>query len=98
MTKKALSKSEFAKLMATTNETSIVDAEKAIEQFTKGIMAAAKQGDNVALVGFGTFEVRERAAREGRNLHTGEKIQIAVSKTVALKVGKLLKESVNQGS
>jgi DNA-binding protein HU-beta len=95
MSKKALSKAEFAKLMASVNETSIVEAENAIEQFTAGIMSAAKLGDNVGLVGFGTFEVRERVARKGRNPKTGEEINIAASKTVALKVGKLLKEAVN---
>jgi DNA-binding protein HU-beta len=96
MSKNALSKAEFAKLMASVNETSIVEAENAIEQFTAGIMTAAKQGDNVGIVGFGTFEVRTRAARTGRNPSTGEKINIAANKTVALKVGKLLKASVNQ--
>ena len=59
------------------------------------IASSLKQGDSVALVGFGTFSVRERAARSGRNPRTGESISIAASKLPAFKPGKALKEAVN---
>ena len=71
------------------------DAEKAVNAVTAAIADALKAGDKVQLVGFGTFEVKERAAREGRNPKTGEKITIAASKHPAFTAGKALKDSVN---
>ena len=71
------------------------DAEAAVNAFTAAIEEALKAGDKVQLVGFGTFEVKERAAREGRNPKTGEKITIAASKHPAFTAGKALKDSVN---
>lgn len=71
------------------------DAEAAVNAVTAAIADALKAGDKVQLVGFGTFEVRERAAREGRNPKTGEKIVIAASKTPAFSAGKALKDSIN---
>jgi DNA-binding protein HU-beta len=60
------------------------------------ISDALKSGDKVQLIGFGTFETRERAAREGRNPKTGEKLKIAASKTPAFSAGKALKDAVNK--
>jgi DNA-binding protein HU-beta len=60
------------------------------------ISDALKSGDKVQLIGFGTFETRERAAREGRNPKTGEKLKIAASKTPAFSAGKSLKDAVNK--
>ena len=61
----------------------------------KAIETALKAGDSVALIGFGTFEVKERAERAGRNPQTGEAITIAASKTPTFKAGKNLKDAVN---
>lgn len=71
------------------------DAEKAINAFIENIEGALKKGDKVQLVGFGTFEVRERAERKGRNPQTNEEITIPASKVPAFKVGKALKDSIN---
>lgn len=71
------------------------EAEAAVNAFTAVIEDALKAGDKVQVVGFGTFEVKERAAREGRNPKTGEKITIAASKHPAFTAGKALKDSVN---
>lgn len=70
------------------------DSEKAIDAVLDGIAEAMAKGDKVQLVGFGTFEVRERKAREGRNPSTGETIQIAAKKVPAFKPGKALKDQV----
>ena len=59
------------------------------------VTGALKEGDSVVLVGFGTFTVRDRAARTGRNPQTGEEIQIAAAKVPAFKAGKALKDAVN---
>ncbi|WP_144395760.1 HU family DNA-binding protein, partial [Pseudomonas sp. Kh7] len=66
-----------------------------LEAITQGIEQALSQGEEVALIGFGTFKVTERAARTGRNPKTGEPIQIAASKSPAFKAGKALKEVCN---
>ena len=71
------------------------DAEKAVKAFTETVSAELANGGKVQLVGFGTFEVSERAAREGRNPLTKEKITIAASKTPKFKAGKALKDMVN---
>ena len=71
------------------------DAEKAINAFIENIEATLKKGDKVQLVGFGTFEVRERAARKGRNPQTNQEITIPASKVPAFKVGKALKDAIN---
>ena len=70
------------------------DAEKAVNGTLNAITEALKQGDKVSLVGFGTFEVRERPERKGRNPQTKAEITIAASKLPAFKAGKALKESV----
>lgn len=70
------------------------DAEKALAAFVDSVNEALKAGDKVQLVGFGTFEVRERAAREGKNPQTGAKIDIPASKVPAFKAGQALKDSL----
>lgn len=70
------------------------DADKAVNAAIEAITEGLKNDGKVQLVGFGTFEVRERAAREGKNPATGEKIQIAASKVPAFKAGKALKDCV----
>ncbi|MBJ7415999.1 MAG: HU family DNA-binding protein, partial [Niveispirillum sp.] len=71
------------------------DANKAVDAVFDGITGALKKGDEVRLVGFGTFAVAERAASEGRNPRTGEKISIAASKQPKFKPGKGLKDALN---
>ena len=71
------------------------DAEKALAAFIDTVATELKKGEKIQLVGFGTFEVRERAAREGINPQTGKKIQIAASKNPVFKAGKALKDSIN---
>ena len=72
------------------------DAEKALKAFTDVVTEELKKGGKVQLVGFGTFEVSERAAREGRNPQTKETITIAASKAPKFKAGKALKDMVNE--
>lgn len=69
-------------------------AERAVEAVLGGIQAGLKKDKKVQLIGFGTFSVRKRAARKGRNPQTGEEIKIKASKTVGFKVGKKLKTSI----
>lgn len=70
------------------------DAEKAVNAFLASVEKALSKGDKVQLVGFGTFEVRKRAARKGRNPQTGAEIKIPAAKVPAFKAGKALKDSV----
>lgn len=70
------------------------DAEKAVNAFAETVTEALKNGDKVSLVGFGTFEVSERAGRIGRNPQTGESIEIAASKSPKFKAGKALKAAI----
>ena len=71
------------------------DAGAAIEAFTSTVQDALQKGNSIGLIGFGTFEVRTRAARDGRNPQTGEKIKIPKKKVPAFKVGKKLKDAVS---
>lgn len=71
------------------------DSEKAVNAVFSSIEEALAKGDKVQLVGFGTFEVRSRAARKGRNPQTGEEIEIAAAKVPAFKAGKALKDSIS---
>lgn len=71
------------------------DAEAAVNAVTGAITDALKAGEKVQLIGFGTFEVKERAERQGRNPKTGETLKIAASKHPAFTAGKALKDSVN---
>lgn len=82
---------------AVTEDTGLskADASRAVDAVFDSIAGALKGGDKVSLVGFGTFLVRERAARQGRNPKTGETITIAAGKSPAFKAGKGLKDAVN---
>ena len=71
------------------------DAEKAVNAIFETIKGALSEGDRVQLIGFGTFEVKTRQARKGRNPQTGQEIKIPASKTPVFKAGKALKDSVN---
>ncbi len=71
------------------------DAEKALKAFTEVVTAELKKGEKIQLVGFGTFEVSERAAREGRNPLTGEAMKIEACKAPKFKAGKALKDAIN---
>ena len=71
------------------------DSEKALVAFVESVQDALKGGDKVQLVGFGTFEVKARAARIGINPRTGEAVEIAASKAPAFKAGKALKDALN---
>ncbi len=71
------------------------DADKALAAFVEVVTDALKEGEKVQIVGFGTFDVKERPARTARNPRTGEEIKIDASKTASFKVGKALKDSVN---
>ncbi|OOR86206.1 DNA-binding protein HU [Moraxella caviae] len=70
-------------------------ASKAVTAFVNSVQGALERGDDVVLVGFGTFSIKERAARTGRNPKTGEPLQIAASKVPSFKAGKGLKDAVN---
>ena len=90
-----MNKTELVAAMADQAGLSKKDAEAAVKAFTDVVAEALKAGDKIQLVGFGTFEVSERAAREGRNPRTGETMTIEASKTPKFKAGKALKDLVN---
>ena len=89
-----MNKTELVALMAEEAGITKKDAEKALNAFIGGVQNAVKAGDKVSLIGFGTIEARERAAREGKNPQTGEKIKIAACKVPAFKAGKAFKDLV----
>ncbi|MFB7121835.1 HU family DNA-binding protein [Bacillus tropicus] len=89
-----MNKTELIQKIAMELELTKKDASLAVDAVFQSIQHALQNGDNVQLIGFGTFEVRERAAREGRNPHTGEALTIPASKVPAFKAGKALKEAV----
>ena len=91
-----LKKSEIVASLADSNELSRGKAEKVVDDLLELIADALAKGDKVVLSGFGTFEVRTRVARSGRNPRTGETIDVPEQKTPAFKVGKLLKDAVNK--
>ena len=90
-----MNKTELIAAVAERTELSKKDAEKALKAFTDVVAEELKKGEKVQLVGFGTFEVSERAAREGRNPQTGENMKIEASRTPKFKAGKALKDSLN---
>ena len=90
-----MNKKELVAAVAGKCEVSKKDAEKVIEAVTSVITDALKNGDKVQLVGFGTFEVSKRAAREGRNPQTGKTMKIAACKAPKFKAGKALKDAIN---
>lgn len=89
-----MNKTELVSSVAEKTELTKKDAEKAVNALFASIEEALASGDKVQLVGFGTFEVRERAARKGRNPQTGEEIEISAAKLPAFKAGKALRDSV----
>jgi len=90
-----MNKTELIEAMAESADISKAAANRALEGMVEAITNAVKGGDTVSIIGFGTFSVRERAARTGRNPKTGEEIQIAASKSPAFKAGKAFKDAVN---
>ncbi len=90
-----MNKTELIDAVASSADISKADATRAVDAVVDNITEALRKGDSVTLVGFGTFEVRERSARTGRNPQTGETIQIKASKAPAFKAGKAFKDAVN---
>jgi DNA-binding protein HU-beta len=86
---------DLVALVADAAGLSKIDATKAVDAVFDGIISSLKKGDEVRLVGFGTFAVTERAASEGRNPRTGEKINIPASKQPKFKPGKTFKDALN---
>jgi len=91
-----MNKNDLAAAVADTAGLSKADAVRAVEGFIDCITVSLKKGKDVRLVGFGTFTVARRAASEGRNPRTGEKIKIPASKRPKFSAGKALKEAVNR--
>lgn len=92
---KRMNKGEFVSAVADASELSKADAASAVDAMVSVITETLKNGDSITLVGFGTFQVRNRAARQGRNPKTGEAIKIKASNNPAFKAGKALKDAVN---
>jgi nucleoid DNA-binding protein len=90
-----MTKSELIKQIAARAGLTQAQATTALQAFETSVIDALASGNEVALVGFGTFKVTDRAARTGRNPQTGAEIQIAASKNPTFKAGKALKEAVN---
>lgn len=90
-----MNKADFVGAVADAADMTKADAERAVEAVFKVVKKALKSGDSISLVGFGTFSVRKRAARTGRNPRTGDTIKIKASKVPAFKAGKGLKDAIN---
>lgn len=90
-----MNKTELIEAVAGSADLSKADAAGAVDAVIDTIAETLRKGDSVTLVGFGTFEVRHRAARTGRNPQTGETMQIKASNAPAFKAGKALKDAVN---
>ena len=91
-----MNKAQLIEVVAKESGLKKKEAEAAINAFVEAVSMALEDGDKVQLIGFGTFETRTRAAREGKNPRNGEKIKIAASKVPAFKAGAALKKEVNQ--
>jgi len=91
-----MNKQALISAMAEKANLSKKDAEAALNAFVASVEGALAKGDKVQLVGFGSFEVRERAARTGRNPQTGAEMKIAAAKVPAFKAGKALKDLINK--
>ncbi len=89
-----MNKSELVAALAAQSGASKKDAEAVLNAFVDVVGDTLKKGDKISLVGFGTFEARKRAAREGKNPQTGAKIKIAATTVPAFKAGKALKDKV----
>lgn len=90
-----MNKSELIDAVVTSSGLSKADATRAVDGLVEGVTNALKRGDQVSLIGFGTFSVKHRAARTGRNPQTGQAIDIAASNVPSFKAGKALKDAVN---
>lgn len=90
-----MNKGELIDAVAAAADLTKSDATKAVEAFVDTVTRALKKGEQVSIVGFGSFAVKARAARQGRNPKTGETITIAASKVPGFKAGKALKDAVN---
>ncbi len=90
-----MNRQELIEALATKTGRTKADADRSIAALIEIVTTTLKKGDNVALVGFGTFEVRKRAARNGRNPATGEAMKIKASKAPAFKAGATLKATMN---
>ena len=90
-----MNKTELVAAIAERTEISKKDSEKVLKAFVDVVTEELTKGEKIQLVGFGTFEVSERAAREGRNPQSGEVMKIAASKAPKFKAGKALKDLVN---
>ncbi|MBQ0111686.1 MAG: HU family DNA-binding protein [Bacteroidales bacterium] len=90
-----MNKTELVSAIAEKSGLSKADSEKALNAFTDAVTSELKNGGKVQLVGFGTFEVSERAARTGKNPQTGEPLEIAACKAPKFKAGKALKDALN---
>lgn len=90
-----MNKAELIDAVAAATELSKADATRAVDAIINQITGTLKRGDQVTLVGFGTFQVKARAARTGRNPQTGQTIQIAATNVPGFKAGKALKDAVN---
>ena len=89
-----MNKADLIEAIASSADLSKAAASRAVDSMTKAVTKALKKGDTVTLVGFGTFTVRKRAARKGRNPQTGEVIKIKATKAPGFKAGKALKDAV----
>ncbi len=90
-----MNKTELIDAVAEAADLTNAESSRAVDAVVAAITKALKDGDAVTLVGFGTFQVRDRAARTGRNPKTGDTIKIAASKNPSFKAGKALKDAVN---
>ncbi|MER2471873.1 nucleoid-associated protein HU-beta [Photorhabdus laumondii] len=90
-----VNKSQLIDKIAADSNISKAAAGRVVDAFISSVTGALKDGDDVALVGFGTFAIRERSARTGRNPQTGEELKIAAAKVPAFRPGKGLKDAVN---
>jgi len=90
-----VNKSELIDAIAASADISKADAGRALDATLEAVTGALKKGDSVSLVGFGTFAIKERAARTGRNPQTGQPIEISAAKVPSFKAGKALKDAVN---
>ncbi len=90
-----MNKTELTEAVATAADLSKASAGRTVDAVIEAITGSLKNGDQVAIAGFGTFLVRERGARTGRNPRTGEPMEIKASKVPAFKAGKALKDAVN---
>ena len=90
-----MNKSELIEAIAASADIPKAAASRALDAGVDSVTESLKQGDSVSLVGFGTFSIKERAARTGRNPQTGQPIEISAAKVPSFKAGKALKDSVN---